>query len=123
MELASWSDAEAQARQWHQDYGRNWSTRESVARRYDQFDQGVYGQGSDRGGSQREGEGGSTSSTRTHGGHQTLVPQYEQFYELMNRTYYSFDEQRNLWRKPYAIRQRASVICVWLTIPTCTKSR
>ena len=97
MELTSWSDAEAQARQWHQDYGQSWSTRESVARRYDTIDRGVYGQGSDRGSSQREGEGESTSSTRTHGGHQTLVPQYEQFYELVNRTYYSFDEQRNLW--------------------------
>ncbi len=97
VELSSWSQAEALSRQWSHDYGQNWSTKENVARRSDTFDQSVYSQGKDSGTSRSEKEGGGTTATSTHGTHQTLTPEYEQFLELSTRTYYSFDEQRNLW--------------------------
>lgn len=97
VDLSSWSDTTAQSQQWTRDYGRNWSTKENVARRSDAYDRSVSSQGRDQGTSEREGEGGSTSDSRTHGTHQALTPEYEQFLELSTRTYCSFDEQRSLW--------------------------
>jgi hypothetical protein len=97
VDLSSWSEAESQSRQWTRDYGRNWSTKENLARRADAFARSVYSEGRDQGTSEREGQGGGSTESRTRGGHQTLTPEYEQFLELSTRSYYSFDEQRSLW--------------------------
>jgi len=99
VELSSFSEAEAHSQQWSRDYGRNWSTREQVSRRAGTFDREVYGDGKAFGTSDREGQGGSTTGTTTHGTHQTLTPDYEQFLELSSRTYYTFDEHRNEWAR------------------------
>jgi hypothetical protein len=85
-ELSSWSQAQALSDQWRRDYGSNWSASESVARRYNEFGREVYSQAKDSGVSQRHGQAGGTTDTTTRGTHETLVPQYEQFLELMNRT-------------------------------------
>jgi hypothetical protein len=97
VELCSWSNAQARAQQWSKDYGQSWSKRESVSRRYGEYLRNVRAEGKDSGVSQRTGEGGSTTTTATEGTHQSFLPEYEQFLELSNRTYYSFDEQRSLW--------------------------
>ncbi len=39
----------------------------------------------------------SNSHSTSDSEHETLVPSYEEFLELSNRTYVSFDEQRSLW--------------------------
>ena len=97
VELASWSQAQALSDQWRRDYGSSWSTSESMAHRPNEYGSEVYSHGKDTGHSQRQGEAGGTTDTTTRGTHETLVPEYEQFLELSNRTYYSFDEQRSLW--------------------------
>ena len=97
IELASQSQAEAHAQQWKRDYGQNWSAHESVARRAGESGREVYSSGKGSGTSERHGEGHSISGTSTRGTHETLVPEYDEFLELTNKTYYTFDEQRNLW--------------------------
>lgn len=97
IELNSWSNAEALSDQWRRDYGTSWSTRQSVAKRANQFGHEVHSDGKDSGFSDRHGEAGGTTTTATQGRHQSLIPEYEQFVELSNRTYTSFEEQRTLW--------------------------
>jgi hypothetical protein len=97
VELSSWSEAQALAQQWRRDYGSNWSTNDSVARPYYDANREVYTHGKGTGQSRREGEGGGTTDTTTRGTHETLVPEYEQFLELSNRTYVDFNQQRTLW--------------------------
>jgi hypothetical protein len=96
MELSSWSDADGKANQWSKDYGSNWSTHENVVHRPKTYDD-VRGEGKSRVTSERRGEGGSASHTHTHGGHETLVPEHEEFDELSSRTYYTFEEQKSIW--------------------------
>jgi hypothetical protein len=96
QELASWSDAEGKAEQWGRAYGDKWSAKESIARPSGEGGS-VRTTGTDQGTSEQESQGGGSTRTHTSGGHETLVPEYEQFEELSSRTYYSFDEQLNLW--------------------------
>jgi len=97
IQLSTWSDAQALSDQWRRDYGSSWSASESVARRHTEIGRELYSNGRDSGHSQRHGEAGGTTQTSTRGTHEALLPEYEQFLELSNRTYYSFDEQRSLW--------------------------
>ncbi|MFO0966140.1 MAG: hypothetical protein U0793_11230 [Gemmataceae bacterium] len=53
--------------------------------------------GSSAGGNESRSSGGSSTATSTEGMHETLVPEYEEFLELSQRSYYSFEEQRALW--------------------------
>lgn len=98
IELASWSNAEAQANQWSRDYGKNSGNRTSSAKRSDASTE-IKTAGEDYSRSEREGTGGSRSNTHTQGAHESLVPEYEQFLELASRNYVSFDEQRSEWAK------------------------
>ena len=97
VELSTWSDAEAEARQWSRDYGESHSQNENVSRSPDR--QVVRGEGRDHGASNRQGESGGKTTTHTRGTHQVLKPEYERFLELSSRTYVTFEEQRNLWAK------------------------
>lgn len=96
IELASQSNAEAFAEQWNKSYGHKWSERKNVTRQDGVMDV-VRGEGTDQGRNEAEGKGGSQSRTATSGTHESLVPEYEQFLELANRTYFTFEEQKNLW--------------------------
>jgi len=98
VELTSWSDATAQSEQWKRDYGENWSSNEGVSRKGYHEDE-TKSRGSDRGRSERHGEGGGQTATRTHGTHQTLVPQHEDYEELSSRTFVTFDEDANVWAR------------------------
>lgn len=97
VELSSQSQAQAFSEQWKRDYGSNWSANESVARQANEFDREVNSRGKGFGTSERHGQGGGNTNTTTFGTHESLVPEYEQFLELSNRTYFTFEEQRNLW--------------------------
>jgi len=99
VELTSWSDADAQARQWRRDYGDGWSEGSSRAETVGRPKSETRTASSQHSRSLRTGEGSSTTSTHTRGGHETLVPTYDEFLELSSRTYSSFDEQRSLWAK------------------------
>lgn len=97
VELSSWSQAQAASEQWRRDYGTSWSASDSVARRHNEFGQEIHSSGKASGASDRHGQAGGTTDTTTQGTHESLVPEYEQFLELSNRTYFTFEEQRNLW--------------------------
>lgn len=100
VELSSWSDAEAESKQWKKDFGSNWSEGNSRARRYaDPLDSALHTSNTSRGSSERTGEGSGQTSTHTRGGHQTLLPEYRDFDELSTRSYRSSEEQRSIWAR------------------------
>jgi hypothetical protein len=92
-ELASHSFSAQEAENWSKSYGSSFSRPET----YDLRAGGL------RPGSRSEqeggGGGGSRGSSHTHGSHEQLVPVYEEFVELMNRTYVTFEEDRNVWAR------------------------
>lgn len=109
IELQSWNNAEQEAQTWQKSVGHKWSSRESVARRDGDMDP-VRSGGSDHGSQDTEGHGGSATSSRGHGRHETLVPIYEDYMELASRTYSTFDEQKNDWgRKLRKLKQGQAV--------------
>jgi len=97
MELSSWSSAEADAKQWSKAYGNSWARQESKSERIGSLPTESEGQSRSDTNSQTDGQ--SRTSTRTHGSHQTLVPEHEEFLELSSRTYETFEEQRNIWAR------------------------
>ncbi|MCA9124896.1 MAG: type IV secretion system DNA-binding domain-containing protein [Planctomycetaceae bacterium] len=109
VELTSWSDAESEARNWNETYGKNWSRNTSTI----QPPRSVLPTESTGGGTgtnESEGRGRSAGRTLTRGSHQTLVPEHEEFLELASRTYESFDEQKSEWAKK--IRNLATGECI-----------
>jgi hypothetical protein len=108
IELTSWSDAQAQSEQWKRDYGSNWSAHDSITRREGTYGRDVRATGKDAGHSERRGEGGGITSTRTSGGHQTVVADHEDFVELSNRTYFTFEEDKNVWAREIRNRPTGS---------------
>jgi hypothetical protein len=98
IELQSWGTNDQEAQNWNESFGQKWSNRESVARRYGEMDPLMTG-GTDHGHQDSAGRGGSATSGRTHQTHQQLVPIYEEYMELANTTYFTFDEQKNEWGK------------------------
>ena len=93
IDLASWSNTESYSNQWQQQYGRGWS-------QGDQYVGGV--RVSDSRGtvdSQGSGYGGSEGQTSGFGGHQTMLPEYEEFMELSSRTFYTFEDQKQEWAR------------------------
>jgi hypothetical protein len=99
LELSSWSEANANSEQWRKDYGSSTSSNENYTYRTDQHDDRTRGRGNASQISRREGKAGGVTSTLTHGTHQILKPEYEEFLELSNRTYASFQEQRSEWAR------------------------
>jgi hypothetical protein len=90
------SDAAGQAKQWSETYGKSWSDRKSESKRENDIWK-TEGTGTDRSENKGGSEGKSDSFTHTESRGQTYLPVYEQFAELASRTYYTFEEQRNLW--------------------------
>lgn len=107
VELSSWSDAEARSEQWKRDYGQNWSNNEGVSRK-GLVEDPTKSRGSDRGHSERHGEGGGQTSTRTRGAHQTLVPEHQDYDELSSRTFFTFEEDKNVWAREIRNRPTGS---------------
>ncbi len=97
VELASRSRTETFSQQWREDFGTNWGAAENTSRRSDNVRDYVRGEAKNSGSSQRRGEGGGTGSSTGSGTHESLVPEHEQFLELSTRSFYSFEEQKQLW--------------------------
>ena len=96
--LSSWSNAETHANQWSQTYGNTAGTSDGQSSKLLQMDP-TYNRGSQRSKSENKSDGGSSSSQTSHGQHETLVTEYEEFRELSSRTYETFEEQKNLWAR------------------------
>lgn len=96
--LTSWSESQGAADQWSRQYGKNWGSTHSTTKhpvnplptKTDAYS---------RGNTEADGHGGSTSRSSTHGGHESLVPTYDEFSELSSRNYVSFDEQKAIWAR------------------------
>ena len=93
LELSSWSESQGDSESWNKTYGVNRSTHESTT-----FGlvRDTHGKGSGTATSEGEGKGGGRNRSVTSGAHQQLVPVHEDFEELANRDFYSFDEQMQL---------------------------
>lgn len=97
VELASHSEAAAQSQQWRKDYGTSWSAAESFAHRRGELNDWTQTGSHNAGSSERSGEAGGDTRTRTTGTSESLVPVHEDFQELTTRTYVSFEEQKHEW--------------------------
>jgi hypothetical protein len=98
VELASRSNADSSADSWNEQYGQNWSRNNSEVRSPHSI-MPTKVEGSGRGGQESRARGGQASRTSTFGVHESLVPEYDTFLELANRTYQSFEEQRSVWAR------------------------
>jgi len=94
MDLGSWSNSEMSGQSWMKQFGDGWNHGNNV----------VHGRlgdiestSSSASNQQSNGEGGNLGWSSTVGRHEQLVPQHEEFQELVNRTYVTFDEDRQVW--------------------------
>jgi hypothetical protein len=90
-ELNTWGQAEAHAENWNRSYGNNW------ARGQTRRGGIVVSEQESRGITEARGNGGSATHTVSRGAHQQLVPIHEDYWELVNRVYWTFDEDRHVW--------------------------
>ena len=98
VELSSWSKAETEAEQWKRSYGDSWTSKTSeVLPPEARLPTTRPASASAR--SEGRGEGGSSGRTTSRGGHQSLVPEHEDFVEVASRTYETFEEQKSEWAK------------------------
>jgi hypothetical protein len=97
QELMGWSDADGQVENWMKQFGDSWRQGESIMSRGEGAP--ARGKNSDRGHNAGEGHGGGRTSTHTSSRHETLVPIHEDFVELVNRTYVTFDEDKQVWAR------------------------
>jgi hypothetical protein len=98
IELASRSDGSSSAETWNQQYGQSTSRNTSEVRPpHSTFP--TTGTGSARGENESRGRGKQETRTSTFGVRESLIPEHETFYELSNRTYRSFEEQRSIWAR------------------------
>lgn len=95
--LASWSDSQSQAKSWNETWGQSWSGNEAKRLRKDYSEETTTssGQGDNKGG----GRAGGTTEGTTRGGHEQLVAEFEEFDELVSRTFATFDEDRQVWAR------------------------
>jgi len=114
----TWSESEANAQQWKRDYGQNWSAGESVSRTGYRGDE-TRARGKDSGRSERRGESGGVTHTRSSGEHEAVladhedfVADHEDFVELSSRTYSTFEEDANVWARDIATFHRSCVLAV-----------
>jgi hypothetical protein len=94
IDLQSESYTTSQSQNWTNTYGKNWARGENVthARIAD-----IKSDGNTWTDTNSKGEGRGNSDGQTRGTSQHLLPVYEEYLELMNRTYVSFEEDRNCW--------------------------
>ncbi len=98
IELSSWSESEAKARQWKKDFGRDWSSNSSKSQTGSRGEE-TKSQGTGESRKESHGESGGVTSTSSHGRSQTVITDHEDFMELSNRTYSTFEEDCREWAR------------------------
>lgn len=96
--LKAWSQAKSDSSQWSESDGADVSMNEGQSRNPDSL-LPTLSTGAGRSNKISHASGGAKGLTNTVSGHETLVPEYEQFLELSSRTYETFDEQKNVWAR------------------------
>ncbi len=110
--LGSWSDSQANAQQWKQDYGREWSDSAGKSRTgISGPETRTTGEGSGR--SERRGESGGVTRTVSTGQSESVVTDHEDFVELSNRTYSTFEEDAHEWGRDI---RNLPTGCAWLRL-------
>lgn len=101
IELSSWSESQGKAEQWSETFGKTQSDGRSDSRkefhRYSLHGDPTITTSRQQSTHDSGARGGSSSYNTSSGKHQSLMPEYEQFYELASRTYESFEEQMQQW--------------------------
>jgi hypothetical protein len=92
-ELNSFGQADALAENWNETYGSNWTRGKTTRSGMTSSEQ------DNRGSTEGAGEGGGTTRTFTSGRHEQLVPVHDDYWELVNRVYWTFDEDRHVWAR------------------------
>jgi hypothetical protein len=94
IDLRSESFNASQSKNWTETYGKSWARSQNVthAKIID-----IKSDGNSWTDTNSTGDGGGRSEGQTWGASQHLMPVYEEYLELMNRTYVSFEEDRNCW--------------------------
>jgi hypothetical protein len=99
IELSSWSDANSRSDQWQQSFAEGWNRSKKEVRPPKADDLPIRGDAESISHQKTRGTGGTAGHTSTLGGHESIVPEYEEFLELASRTYESKDEQEAEWAK------------------------
>lgn len=92
--LRSWSDGEQEAQTWSESHGQSWSKSEQKAK---SGERETKSNGKSEGHSRGISQGGSRGRSHSQGIAEHLLPIHEDFVECSSRTFYSFQEQRELW--------------------------
>jgi TraM recognition site of TraD and TraG len=97
VQLSSWARGLTESSQWQKTYGDARTETESEVRR----DHGLPTRTTGTSGTRNSGggDGGGTAHSQTESTHEQLIATLETIRELSNRTFYSFEEQRELWAK------------------------
>ena len=95
VQTRSYSTSESDGQNWMENYGRNSSRSENF--QYREIGLPIRSAGKSDGDSQGGGSGGSSGRSVTESVNETLVPIHQDYVELMNRTYTTFDEDWHVW--------------------------
>jgi cell division septum initiation protein DivIVA len=112
VELQSWSSSQTAADNWMRSYGEGWSKTDTTVAAL------IKSSSSGTSGNENRGTGSSQSSTSGEGRSQHLLPVHEDYWELVNRTYYSFDEMRNVWARDIRNLSRGTAFVRLVDDPT-----
>jgi hypothetical protein len=96
--LKSWSESESESKNWNETWGRGWKKGESKTTDLEDYTE----QRSEQTGTDEKkggGSGGGRTTARVTGESETLVPEFEEYLELASRTYYSFEDEKQVWAR------------------------
>lgn len=102
--LRSWNESQSDSRNWKKQHGLDWSRNRGTSHK--EGDQRwTYNSGDGQRTSMSDGEGGGTANQRGQGTSEHLVPVHEEIEEIVRRSYYSFDEWKQMWARDIRRRQ------------------
>jgi hypothetical protein len=98
MLVNSWTNSEGEAKQWGTTYGDGWFSSDGESAKRYSIDP-TLNSSSGKSGSSGGSNGGSKNTSTSHTQGETYLPVYENFKELSSRTYFTFDEQKQIWAR------------------------
>ena len=98
VELSSWARGMTESQQWRESYGSGFSRNDQLSR---VIGGGpiMRGDGDSHSLNKNRSDGGASGVTSTQSTHEQLIAKLETIRELSSRTYYSFEEQKQMWAK------------------------
>ena len=110
VELNSWGVTEQDAKTWRRTYGKVRGAQEGVTRRDGSLEE-IHNKGAHSAENEGLQNGGSHGRGSTQTTHEQLVAELATIRELSNRTYYSFEQKRQMWaRKVRLLRTGACLL-------------